>query len=137
MAEMESDAEAKSKPWQWPLEWWHDEKFWRDVASRAVAGIIVVFVGYAVAVASGLLGFPDLRQVVAVIIVWAAGCAVLFVLGYASRKIIAVVQRRAGTKLTRRTLLTVWGLIYLLLMGTWLVLLLNISKWAYEYFQAL
>lgn len=134
MAEMEAEAEAKSKPWRWPLEWWHDEKFWRDVASRAVAGIIVVFVGYAVAVTSGLLGFPDLRRVVAVILVWAAGCAALVLLGYTSRKLIALIQRRAKTKWTRRTLLTAWGLIYFLLMGSWLVLLLNLSKWAYEFF---
>ena len=128
-----AETEKKSTPWQWPLEWWHDEKFWRDVASRAVAGIIVVFVGYAVAVASGLLGFPDLRQVVAVILVWAAGCAALVPLGFASRKLIALVQRRFKTTWKRRTMLTIW-LIYFFLMGVWLVLFLNLSKWAYEYF---
>ncbi|WP_312099829.1 hypothetical protein [Corynebacterium dentalis] len=133
MSEM-PELQTKSRPWQWPLEWWYDEKFWRDVASRAVAGIIVVFVGYAVAVASGLLGFPNPRKVVAVFLVWTACCAVLIALVMVSRKIIAMVQRRAMTTWTSRALLTVWALIYFLLLVTLVTFSVSLSKSAYNYF---
>jgi MFS family permease len=32
--------EEVSRPINWPREWLHDEKFWREVATRTVAGII-------------------------------------------------------------------------------------------------
>ena len=48
-------AEKKTTPWyKWPNEWRQDQLFWRDVASRAIAGLIVVGVGAFLAVASGL-----------------------------------------------------------------------------------
>jgi len=47
-----------SEPWKWPLEWFADDRFWRDVASRALAGLIVVGISGAVAVGSGLLDDP-------------------------------------------------------------------------------
>ncbi|WP_146188130.1 hypothetical protein [Mycetocola zhujimingii] len=48
----------KAQPLKWPLEWWRDEKFWRDVASRALAGLIVVALTGLVALVSGLLNDP-------------------------------------------------------------------------------
>lgn len=42
------EQQAKSRPRHWPGEWMKDEKFWKDVASRAIsaaitAGAIYVF----------------------------------------------------------------------------------------------
>ena len=39
-----------SSPWNWPAEWAVDEKFWREVATRTIAGILTL----------ALLGFPGL-----------------------------------------------------------------------------
>ncbi|MFJ4029527.1 hypothetical protein ACIPWF_19280 [Paenarthrobacter sp. NPDC089989] len=54
-----TDTETKSKPWQWPAEWMRDEKFWRDVASRTLSGLLVVLLGYAAAVWLGYIKTPD------------------------------------------------------------------------------
>lgn len=55
-----SDAEKPSSPWyRWPAEWSRDEKFWRDVGSRTLAGIIVVFVAWLGAIAFGYLQKPE------------------------------------------------------------------------------
>lgn len=54
------EPEVKLKPSEWPREWWHDEKFWKDVASRTVAGAIVVFLGYLAALAGGYIAQPQI-----------------------------------------------------------------------------
>ena len=65
--------EAKSsKPWEWPGEWMRDEKFWRDVGSRTIAGYLVVVMGYFSLVALGYLQQPDLLRS---IIMFATGLA--------------------------------------------------------------
>ncbi|WP_160665114.1 hypothetical protein [Pseudarthrobacter sp. ATCC 49987] len=94
MAEVE--VEEKSKPWQWPGEWMRDEKFWRDVASRTLAGALVVAMGYLVAVANGLLQVPPVAQVVVGIcfIAGAVGLFSLFVVKY--QKWIAPLVNRAS-----------------------------------------
>jgi hypothetical protein len=51
--------EKKTKPWQWPGEWFRDEKFWRDVGSRTVSGLIVLFFGYWAALLLGFIKSPD------------------------------------------------------------------------------
>ena len=48
--------------WRWPLEWWVDSLFWRDVASRGLAGLIVVFVAWGVGVAAGVFSDPEVVQ---------------------------------------------------------------------------
>jgi hypothetical protein len=58
MTEPPADTEPSSKPWKWPGEWVRDEKFWRDVASRVAAALIVVGLGYTFAIASGYLAAP-------------------------------------------------------------------------------
>lgn len=47
----------------WPREWFHDEKFWKDVASRTVSGSLVVLLGYIAAMVLGYIGTPDGRQI--------------------------------------------------------------------------
>lgn len=55
-----SDAEKPSSPWyRWFGEWLKDEKFWRDVGSRFLSGVLVVFVTWFAAVAFGYLQQPE------------------------------------------------------------------------------
>ncbi|GGV28253.1 hypothetical protein [Paenarthrobacter nicotinovorans] len=87
------DEKPQLPPWQWPLEWWLDEKFWRDVATRTVSGLVVLLIGYIVAVTSGLLGIPDLRKVLAVILVIAGAILIGFPFVRLSRKIIKLIKK--------------------------------------------
>ena len=56
---MSEPEKKKTVPWQWPIEWASDEKFWRDVSSRALAGLIVVNVVAIVGFTTGVLSVPD------------------------------------------------------------------------------
>ena len=47
-----------SRPWQWPREWFRDEKFWRDVGSRTLAAVIAAGIIYLFAVAGGYVARP-------------------------------------------------------------------------------
>lgn len=47
------------KPWQWPGEWFRDQSFWRDVGSRTLSGLIVLFFGYWAALLLGFIKSPD------------------------------------------------------------------------------
>lgn len=47
-----------SKPWKWPGEWVRDQGWWRDVSTRAAAGLIVVFIAWGVGVAVGAFSDP-------------------------------------------------------------------------------
>ncbi|NHW45936.1 sulfite exporter TauE/SafE family protein [Paenarthrobacter sp. MSM-2-10-13] len=78
------ETETKSKPWQWLGEWMRDEKFWRDVASRTLAGALVVAMGYLVAVANGLLAVPSVAQIFVGVVFIALGVGIfwLFVAKY-------------------------------------------------------
>jgi hypothetical protein len=51
--------EDQSKPWKWPGEWFRDERFWRDVGSRTLSGLIVLFFGYWAALLLGFIKSPD------------------------------------------------------------------------------
>jgi hypothetical protein len=50
---------AVVRPWQWPGEWFKDEKFWRDVGSRTLSGLIVLLFGYWAALLLGFIKSPD------------------------------------------------------------------------------
>jgi hypothetical protein len=52
------ETEVKSKPWQWPGEWMKDEKFWKDVATRTVSGVLTVGVIYVYGLAVGYFKSP-------------------------------------------------------------------------------
>lgn len=43
---MVDEQQQRKSPWDWPLEWSRDESFWREVATRTVAGILtLIFLG--------------------------------------------------------------------------------------------
>jgi len=60
----ESTEEAQVHPWSWPRVWWHDEKFWRETATRTVSGLLVVLIVYLFALGTGFVsseqGYPVL-----------------------------------------------------------------------------
>lgn len=52
-------AEERVRPWRWPGQWFRDEKFWRDVASRTASGLIVALLIYLFAIFAGYVGTPS------------------------------------------------------------------------------
>lgn len=59
MSESEQIEKIKVRPWQWPGEWFRDEKFWREVTARALSGVIVLFLGYWAALFLGYIRTPS------------------------------------------------------------------------------
>jgi hypothetical protein len=55
---MTEEEKLVSKPWKWPGEWVRDASWWRDVSTRAVAGLIVVFIVWGVGIAVGAFSAP-------------------------------------------------------------------------------
>lgn len=53
--------------WLWPVEWIKDQSFWRDLTSRALAGLIVAAVAYLFAILAGYLSSPGPLHVVLLI----------------------------------------------------------------------
>lgn len=53
-----TEVDEKSKPWRWPGEWIRDEKFWKDVASRTLSGVLAVGVIYVYGLAVGYFQTP-------------------------------------------------------------------------------
>lgn len=48
----------KTKPWHWPGEWVRDQSFYRDIATRTAAGVLVGIIGYSFAVFMGYIQNP-------------------------------------------------------------------------------
>lgn len=56
------DEKPRIRPWQWPAEWFTNERFWREVAAQALAGVIVLALGYFFAVLAGYVKEPEWRH---------------------------------------------------------------------------
>lgn len=56
---MSAEVTTTAKRRFWPAEWARSEAFWRDVASRAAAGTIVIALGAAAAVAAGIIDWKE------------------------------------------------------------------------------
>ncbi len=69
---------AVPKPWQWPTMWFRDEKFWRDVAARAMSGLVLAFLLYLFAVFGGYIKPLNIAWVITV---WIIGITLLFSFG--------------------------------------------------------
>jgi len=46
--------------WRWPLQWVREEKFWRDIGSRVLAGVLTAAIIYLGAVVLGYLHTPEI-----------------------------------------------------------------------------
>lgn len=63
----------KKEPTWWPSAWFRDQLFWREVTTRALAGLIVVIITAITALASGLLENRSIKYgvaTIAVLLVW-------------------------------------------------------------------
>lgn len=56
---MSAEVSTTAKRKFWPADWVKSEAFWRDVASRAAAGTIVITLGAAAAVAAGIIDWKE------------------------------------------------------------------------------
>lgn len=57
---MSDEQKTKSpNPRDWPREWVQDPDFWRDVATRTIAGILALIFVFFVGLAGGYLKSPD------------------------------------------------------------------------------
>lgn len=50
---------GKTPPWRWPIEWYHDHTFWREVASRTLAAVFAAAIIFVFAVIAGYISGPD------------------------------------------------------------------------------
>ena len=96
-------------PWSWPASWARDEAFWRDVASRTVSGILVVFisglVGYVGLVAGGVLAGPINWVIIVVVgVILVLGGAVI---AFAVIAVNAYLRRKSRAEKVMTTIATV------------------------------
>lgn len=58
---MSDDSNVKpSSPWRWPAEWMSEEKFWRDIGTRVLAGVVTAAIVYLGALVLGYLHTPEI-----------------------------------------------------------------------------
>jgi hypothetical protein len=67
----------KNSIWRWPREWFRDQGFWKDVASRTLAAVIAAAILFIFAVAGGYVGRPSVWPIV---LVGSATCSVVLAL---------------------------------------------------------
>jgi len=56
----EETTPAPSRPWYWPAAWMREEKFWRDIGTRVLAGVITAAIIYCGALLLGYLHSPEI-----------------------------------------------------------------------------
>jgi hypothetical protein len=66
--------------WSRPLRWMGEEEFWRDVATRAIAGAIVVGIGYAFGLSAGTIPPPTNKNLLFDVVVVLAATVVCLLL---------------------------------------------------------
>jgi hypothetical protein len=49
----QTDEKEPVRPWHWPRQWVRDQSFYRDIATRTVAGVLVVAIAYVFGVIMG------------------------------------------------------------------------------------
>lgn len=86
----EAEVAEKSKPWQWPGEWMKDEKFWKDVASRTLSGVLAVGIIYLYGLAVGYFKTPVIVGTT-LLAIGAGGFAIVLIL-------LGIVVHRVGFK---------------------------------------
>lgn len=81
----ENSDERPVSPWAWPGEWVREEKFWRDIGARVLAGVVTAAIVYLGALVLGYLHTPEVGAGVMIVLVGAgalllasSGAAILF-----------------------------------------------------------
>ena len=65
--------------WARPFQWMRDEKFWRDVATQAIGGAIVVTAGYLFGLGAGTIPPPTNKNIMFDVVVVIGAFVVSFV----------------------------------------------------------
>ncbi len=56
----EETTSAPTRPWRWPAVWVREERFWRDIGTRVLAGVITAAIIYVGALLLGYLHTPEI-----------------------------------------------------------------------------
>jgi len=56
----EDTTPAPTRPWYWPAAWMREEKFWRDIGTRVLAGVMTAAIIYGGALLLGYLHSPEI-----------------------------------------------------------------------------
>lgn len=106
---MTAEPAGKTPFWKWPGKWVKDEKFWMDVATRTVAGILAAAFIYIFAITMGYLQSPSFGQVISAIFQSTFLIAILpFILMWAAKVAQIVLERKGhpvgfvATRMARR-----------------------------------
>jgi hypothetical protein len=83
----------ESSPWRWPGQWMSEEKFWRDIGTRVLAGIVTAAVVYLGALVLGYLHTPEIGAGVKIAL---GGLAVVLLGGGAATLLAGVPARSRG-----------------------------------------
>lgn len=75
------DDPPHGKAWQLPLKWLQEEKFWRDIATRVLAGAITAAIVYAGALLLGYLHTPEIGAGV-LMLLGVVGAAIFGAVGF-------------------------------------------------------
>ncbi|WP_291045470.1 hypothetical protein [Herbiconiux sp.] len=92
--------EKRSSPWRWPAEWMSEEKFWRDIGTRVLAGVVTAAIVYLGALVLGYLHTPEIGA--GVTIALAAIAVVLLLAGVAALVVRLPSRARAGRPIAAR-----------------------------------
>lgn len=120
-AEPVTDANEPPKPssaWDWPAEWAVERAFWREVATRTIAGVLtLIILGVPVLIWTAFTGVLTWDQVAPILI--GIGMAVLFLLLYRiSLRIVKRTRRRRVPNPTENRIVRVISVVAAA-AGTW------------------
>ena len=88
--------ERRESAWELPLTWLREEKFWRDILTRVVAGVLTAAIIYLGALLLGYLHTPELGATVLLALGIAGALLLLAIAGAVLR---SVLRRPAGSPL--------------------------------------
>lgn len=93
--------EKRSRAIDWPAEWWGDEKFWREVATRTVAGVLTLVIlgvpSLVYLMGAGQLTLSIGMPILYGILMVAAAIAIWFI----ARAIVRAVEKKKARKILR------------------------------------
>jgi len=88
------------KAWQLPGQWLREEKFWRDIGTRVLAGVITAAIVYLGALVLGYLHTPELGAGLALLLGLAVAVVLLLVAIVLGSQLPA--RRRSGGSIALR-----------------------------------
>lgn len=123
--EVDAEPEAQLKWWAYPRKWLGEEKFYQDVATRFISGILVALFVFLFALASGYISSPSgkewLRSVVIIVVYLLALLGPFVAMGYNPER---YADRPKHVRIFRKTFA---------LICTLLVVAVVLDQWLYPF----